>query len=451
MDLPEGFLEQFAPYGVPALDSLASALAGEPSVSVRYNRSKCITPHSAGTSDVVPWCPEGRYLPERPQFTLDPAVHQGLYYVQDASSMFISHVVSHLTASGNPVTYLDACAAPGGKTTAAIDAFPARSVVVANEYVAQRAAVLRENLAKWGVPCAVCQGDTSRFAAAGAMFDIIAADVPCSGEGMMRKDPKAVEQWSPQLVAECAARQRQIVDALWPALAPGGYIIYSTCTFNTAENEDMVRYLIDRYGAEPVAVPVNDTWGILPAIGADFPAYRFIPGAVRGEGLFMAVLRKPADADDSGASSRSSSRKNRRQAPSPKPSPSIREAEKWLVPGTGATFAESPDGTVTATFPALQPGFPFHPALTVASVRGRDLVPSQELAMSCLLAPDAFPRCEVGLPVALEYLRAQAVTLPPDTPRGIVLLTYGGRPLGFVKNIGSRANNLYPRQWRILK
>ncbi len=286
MDLPAGFMAQFATLGVAALDALPQSLAAEPSVSVRYNSRKgASVPEGC---DPVAWCPTGCYLAERPAFTLDPAMHQGLYYVQDASSMFIHHVIDHLTASGEPVRYLDACAAPGGKTTAALDVLPAGSLAVANEYVAARASMLRENLAKWGVPCVVRQGDTSRFAADGAVFDIIAADVPCSGEGMMRKDAKAVEQWTPALVAECAARQRQIVDNLWLALAPGGYMIYSTCTFNRTENEEMVQYMIDRYGAEPVEIPVDPSWSIIPAIGNDFPAYRFIPGAIRGEGLFMA-------------------------------------------------------------------------------------------------------------------------------------------------------------------
>ncbi|MEF2642622.1 MAG: rRNA cytosine-C5-methyltransferase, partial [Paramuribaculum sp.] len=179
MLLPEGFMARFEGLGVPALDALPQALAEEPSVSVRYNRLKHSLPPDG--ADTVPWCPEGCYLPSRPQFTLDPALHQGLYYVQDASSMFIAHAVRHLTASGQPVRYLDACAAPGGKTTAALSALPPGSLVVANEYVPSRAAILRENLVKWGAPAVVTQGDVSRFAADGASFHIIAADVPCSG------------------------------------------------------------------------------------------------------------------------------------------------------------------------------------------------------------------------------------------------------------------------------
>lgn len=368
--------------------------------------------------------------------------------------MFISHVVSFLTAGGAPVRYLDACAAPGGKTTAAVDALPPGSLVVANEYVAARAAVLRENLVKWGAPCAVCQGDTARFAASGAVFDIIAADVPCSGEGMMRKDPKAVERWSAALVEECASRQRRIVDNLWPALAPGGYFIYSTCTFNRAENEDVALYVAERYGAESVDIPVDPSWGIVPSLDKGLHAFRFIPGAVRGEGLFMTVLRKPADAESIMPVSDSQPRRKRRAAggaSGSKPSAVPAAVKSWLTPDAGAVLSVMPDGSVAASFPSLWPDFPFVPRIEVASPKGRDLVPSHEMAMSRFLAPGAFPTHDVDRDTALEYLRCNAVALPAGAPRGIVLLTFSGRPLGFVKNIGPRANNLYPRSWRILK
>ncbi len=351
-------------------------------------------------------------------------------------------------------SYLDACAAPGGKTTAALDVLPAGSLAVANEYVAARASVLRENLAKWGVPCVVRQGDTSRFAADGAVFDIIAADVPCSGEGMMRKDAKAVEQWTPALVAECAARQRQIVDNLWLALAPGGYMIYSTCTFNRTENEEMVQYMIDRYGAEPVEIPVDPSWSIIPAIGNDFPAYRFIPGAIRGEGLFMAVVRKPLSAEAVTGSGRQKKQKQQKQRDNRSRKETIRipaEVREWLLPESGVDLSVSAEGNVVAMLRSQWADFPYMPEIEMATLKGRDLIPTQMLAMSCFLNPEAFPCHEVDKNMALEYLRNQAVTLPVGTPRGMVLLTYGGDPLGFVKNIGSRANNLYPRSWRILK
>ncbi|MDE6461118.1 MAG: RsmB/NOP family class I SAM-dependent RNA methyltransferase, partial [Paramuribaculum sp.] len=294
MALPQGFVEMIEGFSFPPFSNLAETLAGTaPEVSVRFNRAKysAVPP----LTDKVPWWRGGFYLHSRGAFTFDPALHQGIYYVQDAASMFIARVAEFL-ADGQPVKWLDACAAPGGKTTAVIDALPEGSVVVANEFVRNRAEILRENLAKWGTPnVKVTDGDTKFFRQYKSLFDIIAADVPCSGEGMMRKDAEAVAQWSPALVESCAKRQREIIANLWSALKPQGYFVYSTCTFNRTENEDMVQWIMDEYGAEPVEIPVEASWGISPGIDVDFPCYRFIPGITRGEGLFMAVLRKPDD------------------------------------------------------------------------------------------------------------------------------------------------------------
>ena len=229
----------------PLADGLVDCLEQTaPEVAVRINRRKLRAagvpddwlPEVCRAGEKVAWWPEGHLLPERPDFTHDPALHQGLYYVQDASSMITAHVVGALSArlGGAPLLMLDACAAPGGKSTAALDALPVGSMLVANEFDFRRASILAENIQKWGCPAvAVSRGDTARFRRLPELFDIVAADVPCSGEGMMRKDAQACAQWSERLVDECAARQWEIVENLWETLVPGGFFIYSTCTFNT--------------------------------------------------------------------------------------------------------------------------------------------------------------------------------------------------------------------------
>lgn len=457
--LPEKFIEQIDALAAidPRVAGLAEALTQEATpVAVRFNRRRLSAfPEAVGgvpTTACVPWCPAGSYLSERPQFTLDPALHQGLYYVQEASSMFISHVIRHLVAGDDsPRVYLDACAAPGGKTTAAIDALPEGSLVVANEWDYRRAAILAENVMKWGYPgVIVSRGDTSRFTRTGALFDIIAADVPCSGEGMMRKDPEAVAQWSPGLVKQCAERQREIIDNLWEALKPGGAFIYSTCTFNREENEEMVQYLIDTHGAEPVEIPTDGMPGISGAVGADFPAYRFMPHRVTGEGLFMAVLRKSADAPAS-TPRRTKSKGGRADKKGSKGTLSLppftpnglevitHEETLWGIPSQWREVAEG----LLSTLDVLLAG------VEIGTVKGRDVVPSQGLALSTLLDLNKVSHVEVDRETALNYLRREAVTLPDDAPRGHVLLTHGGHPLGWVKNLGNRANNLYPANWRI--
>lgn len=445
MSLPESFLKLIESYNAPQLAGLSGALLAEPSVAVRVNHLKGGS-EPAGC-EAVPWCADGFYLPGRIGFTFDPAWHQGLYYVQDASSMIVAHVVRSLTADGKAVRLLDACAAPGGKTTAALSVLPEGSAVVANEYVAARCAVLRENLAKWGYgEVAVAQGDTAAFRKAPGAFDIIIADVPCSGEGMMRKDAEAVEQWSPALVRQCAARQREIVDNLWEALAPGGYLVYSTCTFNRDENECMVAYLTDRHGAENVAVPVDPSWGIAPGIDTTNDCMRFIPGLIRGEGLFMAVVRKPVTAVAVGSKpDRKGKSKGKKKAPAADVPDAVRQ---WL--NCQAEWSIEGDTVLAHPADVADAGLPWRASLPVATVKGRDFIPTQQLAMSRRLNAAAFPAVEVDSATAIAYLGCRAVALAPDVPRGIVLLTHRRHPLGFVKNLGNRANNLYPKAWRIL-
>ncbi|MCM1051258.1 MAG: hypothetical protein NC349_04785 [Paenibacillus sp.] len=466
MTLPSEFIDMLDGLG---LGDAAGAIAGcEPEVSVRVNRAKPADTLPAETSGGVRWCPDGYYLEERPSFTMDPRWHQGRYYVQEGASMFHGHVVRSLVAmmGHRPLTVLDACAAPGGKTTAVIDALPEGSVVVANEYVPSRAAILRENIIKWGYPASiVTRGDTARFADMGPVFDLIIADVPCSGEGMMRKDSEAVAQWSRGLVEECAARQREIVDNLWEALRPGGVMIYSTCTFNRSEDEMMVKYLIDDLGGESVEIPTDESWGIIGAlddkgrIDPSMHCYRFVPGHTRGEGLFVSVIRKPGEPGDTGRHLPASRSKSKGKGKGKEKSVAIpAESKSWLDDAARYDIYAT-DDRVNA-FPmehmpllnlVRQHVDVIHEGIVIGNIKGRDLVPSQSLVMSRALAPGTFPAVEVDLDTALRYLRGESPVLPEGTARGFVLLTFTGSPLGMVKNLGNRSNSLYPTSWRIRK
>lgn len=450
--LPEGFLDMLAGLG---LQELGKALAeGEPCTSVRVNRYKGIDVSELSFSGpAVGWCEGGIYLEERPRFTFDPAFHQGCYYVQEASSMFHSHVISQIVgASDAPLRVLDACAAPGGKTTAVIDSLPAGSLVVANEYVPARAAILRENLIKWSYPSVVVtRGDTASFRRLKESFDIIIADVPCSGEGMMRKDEDAVAQWSPGLIRECTDRQWEIVGNLWSALKPGGTLVYSTCTFNRSENEEMVERIIEEFGAESVDIKIDPEWGIAPGIDTEARCYRFMPGKVRGEGLFVAVVRKPGESRPEKAT-RSTDRKNKNKNKIP-----TDEAAAWLSPTARDEFEIYAEDDRINAFPKLHIDFlkkikkeidVIHEGILLGTVKGRYIIPSQSLALSPCLS-ESLPRHDISREEAIEYLSGGTVQLPDGFQKGFVLLTYRNRPLGFVKNIGNRSNNLYPAQWRI--
>ncbi|MCM1518206.1 MAG: hypothetical protein NC117_06165 [Pseudoflavonifractor sp.] len=458
--MPQQFLDMLARH--PEFDGLADALTSDPVVSVRLNPRKIAFPGPDAAT--VPWCPTGRYLADKIPFTFDPAMHQGLYYVQDASSMIVGTIAGRLAADMPSPVYLDACAAPGGKTTAVIDSLPDDSLIVANEFVRSRAAVLRENIIKWGTPSAiVTTGDTARLSLLRGRFDIIGADVPCSGEGMMRKDHTAVSQWCPALVTECAARQREIVTNLWPALRPGGYMIYSTCTFNREENEEMVAYMARTLGAVPVDMGLTSYPGISAGIDTPYPCYRFMPHRLRGEGLFVAVLQKPDDANgdtdgnhrhkDSPATARQgkASRRGRDKTPAIPSSVTgmVDDSRDWTLLSDNGVISAFPTHGLGLLADARRNLDVIHAGITLAAAKGRDLIPSQSIALSTALRPGVWPTVEVDYPTAIAYLRRESITLPDDQ-RGIVLLTYRDRPLGFAKNLGNRANNLYPADWRIL-
>ena len=448
MELPPLFIEQMRSLLGRECDDLIRAVEGAPpSVAVRLNplrpyRGKAALPQ-------VPWCEPGHYCPgERPAFTFDPMLHGGAYYVQDASSMFIHHVIKSLIDA--PVRYLDLCAAPGGKTTAALGALPQGSMVVANEIVGSRARALADNVTRWGNAHTVVTSDApAQLGRLVHAFDVVAADVPCSGEGMMRKDAQAVEQWTPELVDQCAARQRAIVDDVWPALRPGGLFIYSTCTYNRAENEEMVDYLVRQHGAQPVTVPTVETWGIAPGIDTPHSVYRFMPHRVDGEGLFMAVLRKP---DDEPSPPAKKSKKNRPTQGGKHEGDAL--AREWL---DDTPWATTMLGDAIAAYPAAHADFVkqlcdtlhvLQAGITLATAMGRKLVPHHALALSTARREGAFATVELDYLRAIDYLRGNALAL--DAPRGHVVVTHQGLALGFANNLGNRANNLYPKPLRIL-
>lgn len=443
------------------LDGLVTSLENdEPTVAIRINTRKA----DALPLRPVPWSLGGYYIDgERPRFTFDPALHQGLYYVQDPSSMVIGRIAGALSSAafgGEPIIYIDACAAPGGKTTAAINALPDGSLVIANEFDRRRAEVLVENIVKWGYPdVVVTQGDTAKFAGLGPVADIVAADVPCSGEGMMRKEDAAIEQWSAGLVAQCAALQRTIINNMWKALRPGGFFIYSTCTFNHSENEENLAYIVEELGGIPQELRqmTGGCGQIAGAIDSPYPAARFIPGRTEGEGLFVAVVRKPL-ADTGGTPDTPKGKHKDVRTPkgktAAKPSAVPPEIKSWTN-ADGYTLAVDGD-RITALPESRLPLISdirkklnvIYAGTEVAVMKGREYIPSQALALSAIAAPGVFPEAEVDYATAMQYLGRQAVTLD-DAPKGIVLLTYRHRPLGFVKNLGNRANNLYPQGWAI--
>ena len=437
--------------GQQELDALLTALRAEPEVSIRLNSKlpdaeKTVMDSLECSADgLVPWAGNALYLDHRPQFTMDPLLHQGCYYVQEASSMFLEQAIKHCVKG--PVRALDLCAAPGGKSTLLASLLPEGSLLISNEIQRQRAQILAENMVKWGMPGVMVTCNTpDQIGSSGLLFDLIAVDAPCSGEGMFRKDEGAVSDWSIQNVEMSAARQREIIESIWPALKPGGFMIYSTCTFNRYEDEDNVEWMMQRLGAVPVPVDTDPGWNIMGSLTtAGLPVYHFMQHRTRGEGFFICLLQKP---DGSFMPLRNK----------PFKSDSSRipaECRRWVKPAGGYEFFiknESifalPSGLADDMWQAGQELYPLVPGIEVAVLKGRDWVPAHALAMNRALDRSAFNCVEVTRQQALEYLHCEVVRLE-DAPRGIVLLTYRDIPLGFAKNLGNRANNMYPQEWRI--
>lgn len=407
--LPQDFIKQVkAQFGETEAEEFLQALDTTCPVSIRWNdcadtvRQSFVNEKSAGA---VPWCPKGEYLNERPSFTMDPLFHAGAYYVQEASSMFIWHLCQWLKDQGEwngGIHALDLCAAPGGKSTLLLSALPQDSSMIANEIMPKRAQILRENISKWtrqtDTEVIVTNNSPADVARLGkGIFDFILCDVPCSGEGMFRKDDEAIEDWSLQNVAMCQERQRDIVETIWPSLCEGGFMIYSTCTYNTLEDEDNVRWIASELGAEIISVPVPEEWNVTPS-----PFYHFYPHRVKGEGFFCALLRK-GSADE----------------------PESEEPRNKKKDSKTASLSSLLSGSKKGKTPTLK-----------------------VLPLENKYEP---PFADVDSLTALRYLHGEAIVLPPDTPRGIVTITYMGLPLGQAKNIGARANNLYPKEWRIRK
>ena len=452
MKLPAQFEDTMRQLLGDEYDAFRTALLGEPAVSIRLNRAKC---SARPGYEAVPWATDGYYLPERPAFTFDPWLHAGCYYVQEASSMFVEQALrQHL---GEARVALDLCAAPGGRSTLLRSLLPDDCVLVSNEVMRPRAQVLAENITKWGHPrCIVTSNYPADFTPMGPTFDLILVDAPCSGEGMFRKDEVAVAEWSSENVVTCWQRQRDILTDIWPTLRPGGLLIYSTCTFNTQEDEENVRWMVDTLGAELLPVATEPSWGITPSLVPDVAhAYRFLPGRTRGEGFFLAVLRKSADTAIADTFRPAKAKKKEKKGKQPAVAIPA-ECKGWLTNANAYTYKaldaevialpvdmESLHATLSDHLYLIKAG------ITLAELKGRDALPAHDLAMSTALCPDAFARCELTYLDALRYLRREAIVLPADMPRGFVLVTYRDMPLGFVKNLGNRANNLYPNEWRI--
>jgi 16S rRNA C967 or C1407 C5-methylase (RsmB/RsmF family)/NOL1/NOP2/fmu family ribosome biogenesis protein len=446
---PEQFCQSIQTQFGAESQAFFAALESATPVSIRLNPEKP-TGHAhlpiAQASESIPWHPYGHYLAERPIFAVDPLWHGGAYYVQEASSMILAEVVKQSLGDRlhEPLNALDLCAAPGGKTTILLDTLSADSVVVANEVIRSRTQVLSENLERWGRPnIVITSAEVEQFSELQGLFDLILVDAPCSGEGMFRKDPEAALEWSIQAVEICAARQQRILAGAIALLAPGGCLIYSTCTFNTLENDENIAWLIKTYDLEIVELNLNASWQFAQTkLGQ-----AALPHRVKGEGFYISALRKK------GETVAKSQKEIKFQRLSPLPSKDRALLDPWLKTPEQFDYFTTKHGTIRhvpkskkQVMALIEHQIPYCLiGCEIGEIKGKDLIPAHALAQSTsLVAPETI---ELSLEDALAYLRKQEISGQWTT--GWKNMQYAGIGLGWAKVLPNRVNNYLPMERRL--
>jgi 16S rRNA C967 or C1407 C5-methylase (RsmB/RsmF family)/NOL1/NOP2/fmu family ribosome biogenesis protein len=444
MIFPEEFIKRISgqEYINPA--ALLDALNEPSPISIRINRRKW-----SGTlkdAESVPWSSNGFYLQSRPSFTADPLYHSGCYYPQEASGMFLEQVVMQTTGNNGSYRFLDLCGAPGGKTTILADLTGEEGFLVSNEVIRSRASILSETVSKWGSGnILVTQNDPSAFKGLPGFFDLILTDAPCSGEGMFRTEI-ARSEWSTDNAALCPERQKRILLDAWPALKENGILIYCTCTFNPSENEEIIRWLTGSGRAECIRIDTRSFPGIAEIDFEGIFGYGFHPGRVRGEGFFIAAVRKLEAVKGSVMAKRY---QNPVQPSKDECSSAafVSEFSRDRIVKTGdrvAALACDPSiyPEISAALRVLSPG------TMLGNMKQKDFIPDHDLALSTVITRGAFPELELGYDDAITYLRRDNLS-GISCAEGWNLVTFRAVPLGFVKNIGRRLNNYFPMEMRI--
>jgi 16S rRNA C967 or C1407 C5-methylase (RsmB/RsmF family)/NOL1/NOP2/fmu family ribosome biogenesis protein len=442
--LPEEFIKRLKSQKYIDAGSLVKALKEPSPVSIRINKSKWNK--RPLNSEPVPWCNNGYYLENRPSYTLDPLFHSGCYYPQEASGMFLEQIIRQTSGPPGNLRVLDLCAAPGGKSTHLSDIIGEDNLLVANEVIRSRAAILADTITKWGLGnTLVTQNDPSAFGRLSGFFDIIIVDAPCSGEGMFRGET-AVREWSALNMVHCSERQKRILMNVWPALKENGILVYSTCTFNPGENEENIKWLKGKKEAESIRLDVSDFKGITEIDFEGIFGYGFYPDKLKGEGFFISAVRKTVKQEKAGI-------KSLRKSELQPDKNDLSVAYQWTQFSKDRVFKWGDE--LFALPCALDDYMLIYSSLKIVktgtkvfAIKNKNYLPSHELAMSQAIKSGAFPAHEINLTEALAFMRRDNIELH-NAIKGWNIVTYKGINLGFVNNLGNRVNNYFPVGWRI--
>lgn len=420
--------------------------SGEQVTSIRLNPLKPVVqiPDFLIGGSKIGWCASGYYLDIRPSFTFDPLFHAGCYYVQEASSMFLEQAVKQTVDLSKPLKVLDLCAAPGGKSTHLQSLISADSLLVSNEVIRSRSNILKDNIIKWGAEnVVVTNNDPKDFARLENYFDLVVVDAPCSGSGLFRKEPEAIDEWSENNVQLCSQRQQRILADILPSLKKDGILVYSTCSYSREEDEDIGEWLQRECSMTNIPLSIIKEWNIVASGGG----YRFWPDKLKGEGFFLACFRK-TEGDDGPPF-------NLRRKPEQVSRQELAVLKDWVKPA-GKTFIKNRQ-TVYAwpeinihdfSFLLEQLRVVYSGVLVGELVRDK-LVPDHALAMSRIAAA-GIQNIELNYEQAIAYLQRKepGITI---SKKGWQLVTYLENPLGWINALGNRINNYYPKELRILK
>lgn len=443
MEIPKELINSLA--GINKFDkaSFLSAHEKAPYISIRLHPVKG---HSMFTAyEQVPWCATGRYLEERPVFTVDPLFHTGAYYVQEASSMLLDHMLRQLLPDRSGLRVLDLCAAPGGKSTLIASLLEDDSLLICNEVIRSRASILEENITRWGyMNTWVTSNDPGSFKKLTGYFDVIVVDAPCSGSGMFRKDEKAINEWSENNVALCSQRQQRILADIWPSLKENGVLIYSTCSYSVEENEDVLDWLGSSFKLDSLQVSVEDNWGIEETFSEKnkLTGYRFFPGKVKGEGLFMSAVRKK---EDTGAI-KLVKYKYAHDKKSYDQCSYLLNTDFLCIPTEQDYIAIEP--VHEADYHLLKKHLYLRKTGTSLGVpTKKDWLPAHDVALSVSLST-AIKKVDLSKEQALKFLKKEAPELD-GLEKGWYVVCYNGLGIGWIKALGNRINNYLPKNWRI--
>lgn len=449
---PKKFLERQQSILGNEFESFIESLSQAAPTSIRINSNKKINSIFENL-EKIEWCKEGFYLKERPVFTADPHFHAGAYYVQEASSMFLSFAFDYFYNEKKSLRILDLCAAPGGKSTLILDKIDDASLLISNEVIKPRAQILAENITKWGkLNVMVSNSDPKNFSSIDEYFDIIIIDAPCSGEGLFRKDKKAIDEWNEENLKTCTLRQRRIVQDILPSLKIGGYIFYSTCTFNPTENDENIDFFIQNMPLNVKKIDSDSTW--FEQILKTKNGLQFYPHRTKGEGFYFSCLQKTDEVDNEKSKMKVKFYDNKVLKPE------IQILNKYIS-GTDTMQFWKHNDIVYGTPKAFEQDIKYleshiffiKKGIELGKIIQNELIPAHDLAL-CSDLETNFPSLELTLNQAQVYLEKNDLSQllqEQDIANGWNMVKYKNSSLGWIKKIENRFNNYLPKNLRVLK